>query len=325
MISPAATLQPQPVGSYHRLLLHAAWGLVLAVFLTVGWLAMKPWDPNGAVSMLSHAQPGIMAVEVLFLAAVMSALATVLAGRAFPDVGAFAVAVGIAGVALKGDTIAYLLIHHAGRGLVPSLIVEALFWCAVMAMALLSSAFTVRWCGIGQTSDLLDVSPRSPRIPEPLGRMAAANAPITGRLILEQDAGADRSAARTGLKHLAIAVFIALVLIRVLSTGAPNGAIRHGQACFAVAIGIFVGVRRAQKIFPVGSTLWPCLTVPLTCLLAMSWAWLMSLRTTVENLPAIPSSSYLRILPITYISVGVVAALLAIWPAVRGPESSDVN
>jgi hypothetical protein len=275
--------------------------------------------------MLSHAQPGIMAVEVLALAAVMSALATVLAGRAFPDVGVFAVAVGIAGVSLKGDTIAYLLIYHGGPRLVPSLAVEALFWCAVMAIAMLSSAFTVRWCGIGQTSDLVRMSPHRGRILEPLGRMAAANAPMTGGLLLEKDACADRSDGRTGLKHLAMATFIALVLIRVLSTGAPNGAIRHGQACFAVALGVFVGVRRAQKIYPVGSTLWPCLTVPLTCLLAMSWAWLMSLRSAVESLPSIPPSSYLRILPVTYISVGVVAALLAIWPAVRSLESNDGN
>ena len=67
--------------THDRLLLHLSWGLVLAVFLSIGWMAMKPWDPHGAVSLLSHGDPVLMVVEVLGRAAVLSALVAVVAGR----------------------------------------------------------------------------------------------------------------------------------------------------------------------------------------------------------------------------------------------------
>lgn len=311
--------------THDRLLLHLSWGLVLAVFLSIGWMAMKPWDPHGAVSLLSHGDPVLMAVEVLALAAVMSALATVLAGRAFPDVGVFAVGVGLAGASLQGNTTSSLLIDRGGGNLAPSLAMESFFWCAVMALAMLSSAAVVRWRTISSSGMGPDRASPAGETVYPLGQMAAANIPVAGRLLLGGGRTTTATDWRDGLKHLGMATAIALILIRILAAGAPDGAIRHGQAIFAISVGVYVGVRQAQKSYPVSATLWPCLTAPVVCLLAMAWSWLMAMGDGTTSPPSIPASTYLRALPITYISVGTVAALLAIWPALRARAPGGVG
>ena len=156
-----------------------------------------------------------------------------------------------------------------------------------------------------------------------LARMAAPNIPAAGRLLFGGHR-ADRSPAATGLKHLMLATGIAVLLISFLLTdgATPNRAIRHGQACFAVAVGIYVGVGRAQAAFPVRSTFWPCLSVPAACLIAYVWSWFMSPGGGGPGaLASVPPSGFLRVLPVTYVMVGTCAALLAVWPSLHTTRS----
>ena len=108
-------------GGHRHLLFHAAWGLGAIVFVSIGWLAMRPWDPRGAISLLTHVNPSMMMLEVLALAVATSAVATVLAGQDHPDVGGFAVGIGVVAFAVDLDEL------HEGFQITDHLWVVVLF------------------------------------------------------------------------------------------------------------------------------------------------------------------------------------------------------
>ncbi len=318
-----ALMTERPQTLQDRLLLHAAWVLAAAVFLTVGWTAMRSWDPRGPVSLLTHSQPLTMMIEVLALVAVTSAVATVLAGRRYPDVGAFAVGIALTLVSIRGDNMTYLLIEgHGGPMLCVKLIAEGVFWCAAMAVAMCVAAFVVRWIAPREQVSDAGASPQDQPAADTLARMAAPALPILGRFLLIES-GSDRCSEtrHTRLKHIAVAVLIALVITNVLSAGAVDRAIRHGQACFAVWVGFYFAVKRAQASFPVRSTLWSWCAVPVVCVTAYGFAWVMSIDPAPGHLPSVPASSFLRVLPVTYIALGTSAVLVARWRFI--PVDSD--
>lgn len=289
-----AIAHQNPPAGQDRLLLHAAWGLSAALFLSVGWMTIQPSDPRGSVSVLACDRAGLVMVEVLALAAMTASMATVLAGRIYPDVGAFAVGIGLTLVSFRGGDMRYVLIQFRDQDhLCLWLIVEGLFWCVTIATAMIASAVTVRWCGLHG-----------------------------GVLSGEDGVGKGTASTRqTGLKHLALATVLAVILIRVFAVGAIDRAISHGQACFAVAAAFYIAVGRAQAMFPVRSTFWSVCSVPLVCVIAFGLAWFSSSRPgTNVHLPVVPSSGFLRVLPITYVVTGTSAALLAYWRSVHRHE-----
>jgi len=302
-------------GGYERWLFHVAWAVGVAIFHMVGSLTLRPVDPHGPVSLLTIGHPWRMVAEVLALAIVVGAIATLIAGRWFPDMGAFAVGLGLGVVALHGDNMTYLLMRDGGgRSICLSLIGEALLWSALMAAAMLASAFVARWfegetsAGSRDADDVVSIR----------GRMAAAGAPGVGRALCGGIVRDDVTDRRTGVRHLALVVIVALVLISVFSSGRGDRAIRHGQACFAVVAAFYVATNRAQMYFATRSTFWACAAVPVVCLLAYGISWIRAHPSVlVDNLASVPVSNYLRILPITYVAFGVPAVLLAHWRATR--------
>lgn len=306
-------------GIHRRLLFHAAWGVGAVVFVSIGWVAMRPWDPHGAVSLLTHVNPSMMMIEVLALAAVTSAIATVLAGQDHPDVGVFAVAIGLTLASLKGGNMTHLLLQTDGDpSLCLSLAAEGLFWSVVIVISMFAAAIVARWCGGCQTQDGDRCDTSSPRPTMPLAAMAAPGIPVVGWLLFGR--AANRSEWHNGLKHLAMVAALALVLIRVFGAGATDRTIHHGQTCFAVAAGFYLGVGRAQTYFPVRSALWPCGAVPVVCVMAFAFSWFMSTgQASGGAFHSIPASSFLRPLPITYIAVGTSAAIVAHWRSMPAP------
>jgi hypothetical protein len=109
----------------------------------------------------------------------------------------------------------------------------------------------------------------------------------------------------------------------LLSVGLSTRVIQHGQACFVVAAGVCAAVYVASRSVPVRSALWSLLAVGLMALVGYVWA---GLRPAAPGLPPnIPSSHFLRILPVQFISVGTAAALSTFWyvfqPASDGGSS----
>ena len=309
-----ATSSPPTI--QQRLLLHGAWTLTAAAFLSIGWAAVRPWDPCGPVSLLASDDPGRMVLAVLALAAVAAAMATVFAGRSYPDVGAFAVGLGLTAVSLRGQTMTYLLIQSDGRvQIILQLALESLFWFAVMLAAMICSAVVIRWMSPASRDEQCAVPSSGTGQQEAIHQMAVAGATRLIRGSKHGDGSADDWA--TGAKHVIFIVVVSLILIRIFlfSASGPDQAVRHGQACFAVAAAFYLAVGRAQASVPVNSTFWSCLAVPLVGLGAFCIALFMATR-IAEDIPAcVPASSFLRVLPVTYIALGTSATLLARWRA----------
>jgi hypothetical protein len=264
-----------------------AWALAGTIFLTVGWFAMAPDDPLGAVSVLTRRGAWMMLLQAAGLAAVTAALATVIAGRRLPDVGTFAAAVGLAMVSLRGGTAGSLLIQWADAAPVSQsslpiqFALEAIAWFVIVFIARGFSIGVGLWC-FGEGSGHAEGEPHSPR-----------------------------GGATHGVKHMLIAAGVALLTFKILSAGLSTRSVQHGQACFVVAASVCIGSYVAYWLVPVRSALWAILSVPFLAVGGYVWA---RLSPSPGGLPAsVPASAFLRVLPIQYISVGTAAAVAMFW------------
>ena len=275
-----------------------SWTLAGAIFLTVGWLAMAPDDPLGAVSVLTRHGAWMMLLQAAGLAAVTAALATVIAGRRLPEVGTFAAAVGLAAVSLRGATAGSLLIEWADvapvsqSSLPLQLALEALAWFAIIFLARGFSIGVGHWC------------------------FGGGGGHSVGELRPPRDSMAD------GLKHTLLAGGAALLTFKILSAGLSTRSVQHGQACFVVAASVCIALYLASWVVPVRSAVWSILSVPLLAVGGYVWA---RFGPAPGGLPAsVPASPFLRVLPIQYISVGTAAAVAMFWYLVH-PELRSAN
>ncbi|HRX83496.1 MAG TPA: hypothetical protein P5572_00590 [Phycisphaerae bacterium] len=302
-----------------KILLVAALAITVALFLTIGWMAIAPDDPQGAVSLVTHSGSVLMVLEAGLLAAVTAALATVMIGNKLPDVGVLAAAVGFAFVSLQGGTAEYLLIAATGgdsgteRGLAAKLAVESVVWFALLVVAMLVAGAVTRWC----SSALQRVA----GLGEPgstgagLEDLAITECPGLARLIVPANVKPQDSANRwNGVRTTAVMVFAGLVLYSILVSGTSPHMIRHGQTCFAVFAAFYLGGWVARRWFPTRTAFWGILAVPITLLLGYGWTVFAGRAAgRYTHLANIPGSDFLRALPLTFVSVGTIAAILAHW------------
>mgnify|MGYP001560740759 CR=1 FL=1 len=129
-------------------------------------------DPLGAVSLLAYGPgaPGwAMLLQAARVAAVTAAIAAVLSGRQLAYAGPFAAALGLAVVALRGETAEYLLLSAAGSGESPAkaiaakLALESVGWLFVILVALAVSGIVTRWC-FGRPHDTQHERTPAPRV-----------------------------------------------------------------------------------------------------------------------------------------------------------------
>ena len=75
---------PPQLGFFERLGVWASWGMGGWIFLTAGWLIMRPADPLGPVSLFSGQSGLVVVVLVAALSGVTAALATVIGFSSIP-------------------------------------------------------------------------------------------------------------------------------------------------------------------------------------------------------------------------------------------------
>ena len=68
----AANTMPGHLRLQDKALSLAAWGIAVGIFGSVGWMTIQPYDPLGAVSLVTSQRAVLMLVEVLALSAVVS-------------------------------------------------------------------------------------------------------------------------------------------------------------------------------------------------------------------------------------------------------------
>lgn len=286
----------------------AAWVLAVAIFTTVGWMALRPPDPEGAVTMLTDPSPWGMVVQMAALGAVVAAVTTVLVGRKLTDAGVFATCLGVAIANLRGKTLASVLIGVADGGvavrrhIAASFILETVVWSLIVLMAMVVSLAVARWCLRGADQEgggLAQI-------------MSAANLPFIGRLLKWESAPSVTAAPDTGLRHTAACVVLAFILIRVFATGSPARSIAHGQVYFSVAAAFCAAGYLIQGYLPTRTPLWTCLSVPVVAIMAYLWTILTDTNQGLH--PAtIPSTPYFRALPVEYVMLGVLGSILSFW------------
>lgn len=283
----------------------AAWALAGAVFLTVGWMAMAPDDPLGAVSLLTRRHPMLMLVQAGGLAAITAALATVVVGRRLPHAGTFAAGVGLTAVSLRGGTTSHLLLLNADgspdfqSALAVKFASEAAQWFVVLLIAVGTSAVVTRWC---HSSSLNENSP--PEVES------------------GQDAIAGYRRPSKGWRHFVTTLAAGFFAYQILSGGWAARSIQHGQACFVVAATIGVAAYLAYRISPVRSPVPSILAAGVLAVLGYLWA---SFRSAPAGLPAgIPVSPFLRVLPLQFVAVGAAAAVAMNWYMLPSTHEVDL-
>jgi len=266
-----------------------AWGVSIALFWHIGWVAMAPDDPLGAVSILARKTGLLMLVQAAGLAVVAGAAGGLLAGRRVAGAGIFAAAIGLVAVSVRGRTIEKLLISPSGSTLgLPALsrelALESLGWFAVILVASMTSTLITRWCyGAGRRSTPVAV----------------------------------------GLTHAGIAAFTGLVAFHVFSAGLTHRAIAHGQACFVAAAAAALGCYVAHRMAPVSTVRWSVFGVGVMSVLGYVWA---AIRPGNGSLPpGIPGSPFLRVLPIQMVSASTAAAVAVFWYVMAVPASDAIS
>ncbi len=280
-----------------RLALWASWAAAAGIFLTLGWMAMAPADPYGAVSLILRRSAASMWIQAAGLAVVTSAIATLLVGRALPYAGPFAAALGLAVVSLRGGTAESLLITARTSEMGTTLLAvqmsfEAMAWMGVMLLSFVISAGIARWCLPQAATPAITTARDGKGLPAPA--------------------------------FAAIAMGIGLLAFNILGAGMHSREIRHTQVLFVVGASIWLGCYFAYRVVPVHGITWYVVTVLVMVLGSYLWA---SLQGDSPNLPvSLPPSNYLRVLPIQFVSVGVAAGVAAYWSNLHHrPERAEME
>ncbi len=310
-----------------RVAVLSSWVLAVAVFLTVGWLAMAPDDPMGPLSVYARGGGTMMLVQAAALAGVVAGLATVVAGRQLTDAGVFATALGLVVVSLRANTASSFLVEAAGeatsleRALAGRFALEAVGWWVVMLVSIVSSAFVMRWCFGSATAAEGDKGRAESFV---LPALAGTELPWLAPHFGDRGAVEERTPVSDGWKHAVIAAGIALVAFAILSEGLSQRSVQHGQACFVVGASVFAGVWVGYRFIPVRTAMWPIASVLAFAILGYLWAALRP--SSGLRPPQVPLSQFTRILPIQFIAVGTAAALVSFWYLyIPVAESKDTN
>lgn len=296
-----------------RFAVSAAWGLGVTLFLTIGWTAMSPDDPLGPISLLAKGDGLFMFVQAATLAAVATSLATVIAGSRLPEIGTFAGALGLGVVTLRGATAEYLLVHGADtaesfeRGLAIKFAAESVAWFLVVLLLIAVATWVTHLCHTF-----------GPKLPQKLADDRGTPHPLSAGMdfvLMRQGRSinlfSDCTSVIVGVRHTIIATGVGLATMAILSAGLTPRMIQHGQVCFVVAASVFAGTYFAYRSAPVRSALWSISAVGCMAIVAYVWA---ALRPTITGLPPnIPSSHFLRILPIQFIAIGTASAIASFW------------
>lgn len=278
-----------------KLALWASWAAAAGIFLTLGWMAMAPDDPYGAVTLLLRGNAVSVWLQAAGLAMVASAIATILVGRSLPYAGPFAAALGLAVVSLRGRTTESLLLAvrtaEMGTGsLAMQMSLDAIAWMCVLVLAFGISAGIARWC-----------LPRSQSHP------VAHATPVSSW---------------PAPAFAVVAMGIALLAFNILGAGMHDREIRHTQVLFVVAASVWLGCYFAYRVVPALGIVWYVAAVFVMAVGSYVWA---SLQGDSATLPAsVPPSNYLRVLPIQFVAVGVAAAIAAYWSNLQHHSGSVV-
>ena len=304
----------------------ASWVVTGALFLTVGWIAMAPDDPQGVVSMFARHGAMAMLLQAALVAAVAAATATAMAGQRLADAGTFAVAIGLTIVSLQGAPAGSLSTLNSGvpdtsqRALAAWFAVETLAWFLVVIVAIAVSGLVMRLL-YAETRSV--TANRSPLETFAARTIAAGDLPLFGTKLFGTRPD-ERTTTFDGLRHMAMVGGGILLFLILFTPGMTERSAQHGQALFMVAAGASVAVFVAHRIIPVRSALWSILAIAIAGVATYAWAFVQP----AGAVPNVPGTPFLRILPIQFVSAGTATAIAMFWWMYKpsaAPTGSDTR
>jgi len=296
-----------------RLAILLACILVGGIFCTVGWLVVAPPDPLGAVTLLSVRSAILAVIKLSCLAAIGSALTTVILRARVADAGVFVVCVALAAMDTRGanvDFLARFIPDDLTRsGMLAALAGETMGWLIVVLVAAVAGEAVARWF-------LAD------------GSMAYGRGHVAvGQLLLARSSRhkpIDASELRSGLLCLLICVAAGAMVIR-LTGGTVLLAIRKGQVDFSVVVGFFVATLLGHQITRARLAIWPLLAVPIVAAagyLAGAVKPIAGVDATYQAIDHVMPNFVCRVLPIEYLALGSIGVLGGLWISTQMVEGS---
>jgi len=268
-----------------------------AIFWHVGWRVVRPFDPDGPVSLLMVDQGVIAMAQLLGLAVITSGLAVAICGPGSADRGPLAIAIGLATLGLRGSELDKLIMY---RLFPPStvrlpvdpfpttaLMAECWLWLALIAVGFVVGHWVDSWFG-----------PPADR------RATTQNAP-SRRTTGERSADVGYSAGAVIVASLAAWAALSFTL------DSNREPILKGQVYFGVGVSFLLGGLIAHGFFKTGSRMWSLVLVAVVASLAYvlggpSAKSIEHARTTGTYLNLNPLA---RPLPLEYAALGALGAL----------------
>lgn len=285
----------------------AAWTLGGAIFLTVGWMAMVPDDPLAAVSLANRSGWPVMWWQTTALVVVAAALGTALAGRVLVDAGVFVAALGLSLVSLRGGTAAEFFVGDEATSPAQQRAVALLFagesiaWFGTILVGILVATLVHRWF-YGRLEDGQPAAGRT------RSWESGQDFPVVGDWL---GGAGPRTPAAAGLRHALFVGAAGWIFFALLSSGHTTRSITHGQSCFTVIAATCLSIYFVQRSVPVATAGWSVVGVLLMTLAGSCWSLMVA--GWDSTVPGLPSSAFLRVLPLQSIAVGVASAVVMHW------------
>ncbi len=306
-----------PLGVIEKTRVVAAVAMAAALLYTVGWMVIRPTDPDLAVTFVRSGR-AVAAIwpALAVLTVVAGVFGTVLAGPRLPEAGLFAAANGVPDLSLRGGSMEVLLASEGATDqatrqvFLKAMALDCVLWSLIMLAAWIAVTWAYRWVWLGGAG--LEVNAAE----EPAKPQAAKD---TKPSTPTAEGGA--SSVGLGWPALVVTGVVGIFVIWMTVGRTPVSIIRRGQTIAAVAGGLYLGAMAARYFTGTRDVRWYLLAVPLVGLLAylvgylsanMSWAqgteyqYYVALATT-------PTHDLVRPLPIGYIAVGTAGVLAGFW------------
>jgi hypothetical protein len=261
-----------------------------------GLFALWPRDPGLPVSLLTCRHPGLAMLEMMGLAAAVSALVVAAVGKRLPGLGTLAAGAGLLAIGWSDadwrPTVAY--IQEASRSwsaMNVQMIGATLGWAMVILAALIAEYLTREWLGLG----------------EPSGSRVAAMYSRTSALV--------RAIVQSHEQWLMLiaAGLAGIVLIEILY--ANNVGAKMGQGYFIAGIAMMAGVLLGHQVFTVKAA-WPAALAWLVPAIAgRLWAIFGADRSATWMQTGI--NPLADMLPIQYAAGGTMGGIIGLWLSYR--------
>lgn len=289
-----------------------ACALGVGILFEVGWRIIAPVDPLGALTLVGRGDAIIMLIGVALLAMFVCTVVRAVVAPRMIDLGLFSVSLGLVAMSLRGASAQYLFLHDESANgsegmLAVKFIFESVTWALVVLVALVASAWFNRRTRVPDENDAegatggatVDEAFTQPSLIE-----VALDIPYVSHRLLGHPAITHPV---EGLKHAAIFAGVSVTLVVMMSVGLASRSIQHAQVLFVVAASTWAATHLAMRIVPVRSVFWSVVGVVLTVFAGYLWSAIPSVGG--GGPPGLPTSPFLRILPIQYVAMGMASVV----------------